>query len=543
MKLVTANEMRVLEQRADASGNTFSMMMERAGKAVADAIIQHGNMQRVRVLVLVGPGNNGGDGLVCARHLHDAGAEVMLYLWKRVANDADINLKLCRERNITTIHADDDPGFSALGTLVRESRVLVDALLGTGVARPIEGQLKELLGVVANQIIEPTNNLTPLVPPPPFFGTTPFIVSIDLPSGLNPDTGALDPATIPADLTVTFAFPKIGQLEFPGSNAVGELLIADIGVPAEWADKSLNDVATAQEITALLPKRSRDSHKGTHGKTMICAGSASYVGAAYLAGSAATHAGAGLVTLAIARTIYPIVASSSHETTFIRLPDESGTLIPEDAEVLMAALTDYDALLIGPGFGRHPKTIEFVHRLIEKITNPQFPISNLVIDADALFALAQMEHWWAHLLPNRAILTPHPGEMATLTGLPLKEIQANRIEVAKKFAVQWQQVVVLKGAHTVVASPQPGNPMQARVTLLPFATPALATAGTGDVLAGTIVAMLSQKLDLYDAALVGAYLHGLAGQMAEMEIGQAGVVAGDLIPMLPRVIRRLVYRL
>ena len=274
---------------------------------------------------------------------------------------------------------------------------------------------------------------------------------------------------------------------------------------------------------------------------MICAGSASYVGAAFLAGSAATHAGAGLVTLALARTIYPIVASALHETTFIRLPDESGTLIPEDAEVLTAALADYDALLIGPGFGRHPKTIEFVHRLLNVTLAPHASAgvaseakqSPLVIDADALFALSHSSDWWKHLPPNCAILTPHPGEMAMLCRWSREEVQADRIGVAKKFAAQWQQIVVLKGAHTVVASPD------GHVTLLPFATPALATAGTGDVLAGTIAAMLAQKLEPFNAAVVGAYVHGLAGQMAEKEIGQAGVVAGDLIPRLPRAIRNV----
>lgn len=531
MKLVTADQMRALEQRADASGNTYAMMMERAGKAVADAILTRYDARDLRVLVLVGPGNNGGDGLVCARYLRDAGARVALYLWKRAERADDENLRLCRERNIPVTRAEDDANFAALKNFLAEANIIVDALLGTGVTRPIEGLLKELLVTTKQLCNDSTIQLTQLAPSPSrsLALSLPRIVAVDLPSGLNPDTGALDPATLDADLTVTFAFPKIGQLTFPGANAVGELVVADIGIPAEWAPADALDVATAREIAALLPPRARDSHKGTFGKAMICAGSSNYVGAAYLAGAAATRAGAGLVTLALARTIYPMIASALHETTFVALPDDNGALIPDAARVLLDHLAGYDALLLGCGFGRHPQTIAFVNQIL----NHKSEILNCVVDADALFALAQTRDWWTRLAPNTAILTPHPGEMATLTGLPRDAIQADRVNIAKKFAAQWQQIVVLKGAHTVVASPD------GRATLLPFATPALATAGTGDVLAGTIVAMLAQGLKPYDAALVGAYLHGLAGTIAEHEIGKAGAVASDVLARLPEALRRV----
>jgi len=560
MKLLTANQMRALEKRADASGNTFSMMMERAGQAVADAIIERWGANH-SVIVLVGPGNNGGDGLVCARYLHDAGTRVSLYLWKRAPRDDDENYRLCVERKISVTRAEDDNEFKSLKQRINESSIIVDALLGTGVTRPIEGLLKDLLASLHNQLSNyRTNQLTELIPPSLAPRHPPYIVAIDLPSGLNPDTGALDPAALNADLTVTFAFPKIGQLAFPGANAVGELVIADIGIKEEWADaerygeRSLLDVATAREIATMLPVRSRDSHKGTFGKAMLCVGSVNYVGAAYLSGTAATHAGAGLVTLALARTIYPMIASVSHETTFVVLPDDLGVLVPDAVKVLGNHLTDYDALLIGCGFGRDPKTVEFVQKLLglDTKTKTQMGFTTetreiketrelplMVIDADALYALSQSGEWWTRLASNSAILTPHPGEMAMLTGLSHAEIQADRVNIAKKFATQWNQVVVLKGAFTVVASPDPSTPLRVRATLLPFATPALATAGTGDVLAGAIVAMLAQKLHPFDAAVAGAYLHGLAGEIAEKEIGQAGVVAGDLIPRLPEAIRKI----
>jgi len=547
MKLLTADQMRALEQRADQSGNTYAMMMERAGKAVADAIAARIDAREKRVLVLVGPGNNGGDGLVCARHLHDAGARVSLYLWKRAADDADANFKLCLERQLPVARAEEDTAFETLRPLVRASDLLIDALLGTGVTRPIEGLLKDLLAAVKEELGKKWE-LEELIPPSLAPRPSRRVVAVDLPSGLNPDTGALDPAALAADLTVTFAFPKIGQLTFPGAGAVGELVVADIGIPAAWANPDAPDVVTARELAARLPARPPNSHKGTFGKAMLCVGSANYVGAAFLAGTAATRAGAGLTTLALARAIYPMVASALHETTFVVLPDDLGALVPDAVPVLRERLEDYDALLIGCGFGRDPKTIEFVQRLIgmgaKAKTQIGFsstpvekekrePLPPMVIDADALYALAQSGEWWTRLAPNAAILTPHPGEMATLCGLSTGEVQANRANVAKKFAAQWNQVVVLKGAHTVIAAPD------GRATRLPFATPALATAGTGDVLAGTIVALLAQHLAPFDAAIAGAYLHGLAGVIAEREIGRAGVVAGDLLPRLPEAIRRV----
>lgn len=526
MKLLTALKMRELEQRADAGGNSYGTMMERAGRAVAEAIAARVDVNSKNIVVLVGPGNNGGDGLVCARYLHDAGAHVLLYVWKRALRDDDENLQLCLVRNMPLVHAEADLDYFELQRQIAESEVIVDALLGTGVARPIEGVLKDLLDAITTQLASRP--------------AKPLIVAIDLPSGLNPDTGALDPSTFAANLTVTLAFPKLGQYIFPGADAVGELIVADIGIHNEWASDVEIEVTDAKEIAARLPARPRDSHKGTYGKAMICAGSLNYTGAAYLSAMAAARAGAGLVTLALARTIYPIVAATAHETTFVPLPDANGILIPTAARTLQKNLIGYDALLIGPGLGRNTKTVEFVQQVLglgEK-KSPLPPLvrgarGGIVIDADALSALAQTRKWWKTIAPNSAILTPHPGEMAMLCRLSRDEIQSDRIAVAKKFSEEWQQVVVLKGAHSVVAAPD------GRTTLIPFATPALATAGTGDVLAGTIVAMLAQGLEIFDAAVVGAYVHGLAGKIAEEDIGRAGVVAGDLLPRLPQAIGQL----
>lgn len=532
MKLVTAQQMRELEQRADASGNSYAQMMERAGTLAAHAMTNRWNLRDARVLVLVGLGNNGGDGLVCARVLHDAGASVRLYVWKRALDENDVNWKLCAERNIPFVRAQDDADFSQLRETLAHANFVVDALLGTGVTRAIEGTLKEIL----ERVREGTK------------GTRARVIAIDLPTGLNPDTGALDPTTVPADLTVTFAFPKIGQYTFPGANAVGEIYVADIGIPPEWAKDVLVSVAEAQEIRALLPARPRDANKGTFGKTMLACGSLHYTGAPVLAARAAGRSGTGLVTLAIPQTIHPIVAAKIDEATFLPLPDHAGDWRPRAANELLAFLWDnpYSALLVGCGIGRALSTREFLERLFENLPTLENP-PPLVLDADALNHLADISEWWKKFsFAAPPILTPHPGEMARLLDIKTRAVQANRAESAQRAAQQWNAIVVLKGAHTVVAS------SDGTATLIPFANAALATAGTGDVLAGTIAGILAQysaqgrddeNFDAmraaYNAAVVGAYIHALAGEIAAQEIGNVGVVAGDLIARLPTALTQL----
>lgn len=562
MKLVNAEQMRELEQRADASGNSYAQMMERAGTLVAQAMIERWSVRDKTILILVGPGNNGGDGLVCARVLHDAGASVQLYVWKRALDLNDANWKLCADRNIPFIHVKDDSDFSQLREKISGADFVLDALLGTGVSRSIEGTLKALLETIQASIQRSEQRVSLLQTPDrvPSSGRRPILVAIDLPTGLVPDTGALDPATIPADLTVTFAFPKMGQYLFPGANAVGELVIADIGIPGEWADEISIDVVTANEIRGLLPKRARDSNKGTFGKTMIACGSLNYTGAPVLAARAAGRSGTGLVTLAIPLTIHAVIAAKIDEATFLPLPDHAGDWRPRSANELLAALWDspYDALLVGCGIGRAFSTSQYLERLLEQLHTLENP-PTLVLDADALNLLAGVAEWWTRFeFAAPPILTPHPGEMARLLGTSTNDVQSDRLDIARRAAQGWNAVVVLKGAFTVIASPT-GN-----VTILPFANSALATAGTGDVLAGTIAGIRAQYhaageraakfaeqrlgerrdegqvlKDSYNAAVVGAYLHAMAGEIAAQEIGRAGIVAGDLVTRLPQAITRL----
>lgn len=533
MKVVTSSQMREIDEKANAGGLSTATMMENAGRAVAEEIGRRLETEGQEILVLVGPGNNGGDGLVAARHLHDSGAKVSLYLWKRKIREDEV-FALTQERDIPCLRARDDPDFAGLRHLLSKAQLIIDALLGTGGgSRPITGTLKGLLDTVRERLKEkPT-----------------FLVALDLPTGLDCDTGAVDPATIPAHLTVTLAFPKRGRFLFPGAAYIGELVVADIGIPEPLAQKIKTDLATAEMVAQILPPRPLNAHKGTFGKALIVAGSVNYTGAAYLASAAATRVGTGLVTLALAENLHPILASKLHEVTFLLLPHDLGALVPSALPLLAKSLPDYDALLLGPGLGREDQTVDFVHRLLglhaagvrrhigfmtgeERGEPTPLELPPLVIDADGLNALAQAPEWWKSF-PGPAVLTPHPGEMARLLDSSVKEIEKDRVGRVTSAAQKWGQVVLLKGAHSLVAAPD------GRLTFSPFANPGLATAGTGDVLAGAIVGFLAQGLPPYQAAIAGVFLHGLAGEMARQEVGETGMVAGDLLPLLPQAISSL----
>jgi len=555
MKLVTVDEMKQLEQRSNEAGYGYDVMMENAGRSVAEAIQERMQVRGKRVLVLVGPGNNGGDGLVAARYLSKTGAQIICYLWKSRASD-DPNLEAARERNVHCMIGEDESSGKMLSKALQNADVIIDALLGTGVTRPIEGSLKELLDRVREAVHERRSpaqtGLVHLLPlavlhneqPLP----TPYIVAVDVPTGLHSDTGKVDPATVPADLTVTFAAAKRGQFLFPGANALGELLIAHIGIDPALADSIAVEVATAQSVSALLPSRPSNAHKGTFGKAMVVAGSMNFTGAPYLCASGAARAGAGLVTLAPPQPIHAILASKFTEGTYVLLPHNLGVFVPSAIKVLAPHLAGYAAMLVGPGLGQEDETTQFVYQLLG-VTPPEqrrhigfqpgaagneetLDLPQLVIDADGLNALAKADKWW-DALPDNCILTPHPGEMARLTGLEASEINEDRIGIAREYAGKWGQVVILKGAYTVVAAPD------GRATVMPFANPGLATAGTGDVLAGVTLGMLAQGLAPYNAAVCGAYLHGLAGEIVAERVGRAGMLAGDLIPAIPEAIRRL----
>ncbi|MEM7346327.1 MAG: NAD(P)H-hydrate dehydratase [Chloroflexota bacterium] len=530
MYIVTAKQMQVAESKANDVGHSYDQMMEQAGRAVAEVITSHveassNKVTHLPILILVGPGNNGGDGLVAARYLAQKGAKVILYIWNRALTN-DPNWERLKGVTVESIFSNDSTSDSDLSTVLETATIIVDALLGTGVSRPIKGSLGQLLDQIKTSIAERHSLASPA-----YFDPTrpssdkkavPFVTAVDLPSGLNSDTGIIDPYTLPADLTVTFGAAKYGHIIMPGPTVVGQLVIADIRLSdIHYPEDVTLRLATTETVAAWLPARPVGAHKGTFGQALLIAGSVNYTGAALLAGRAAARSGAGLVTIAPPQTIYPMLASSLAEATYLPLPDDAGTIAKAGGKVVLENLRTVKALLIGPGLGQAGSVGQFLIELLKSIEAPP----PLILDADALNILAQQTNWW-ELLPPNAILTPHPGEMSRLTGLTISEIEQNRLEIARQMAAEWNQIVLLKGAHTIIAAPD------GRMMVMPFANPALAKAGSGDVLAGTIVGLRAQGVPAFEAAICGAYLHGLAGELARDQLGVTAVVAGDLVDCL-----------
>jgi hydroxyethylthiazole kinase-like uncharacterized protein yjeF len=550
VKIISVGKSRSLEQAANQRGLSYAQMMDSAGRATAQAIQRWVTRQSPRVLVLVGPGNNGGDGLVAAHYLKEMGARVTCYVWKRdVENDG--NYRRVEQEGSPVVWARDDAGHGALRGLLGISDVVLDALLGVGVSRPMTGSLAALTEVVRQMAGGSTTTGLVETVPSTISRSRPLVVAVDCPTGLDCDTGTLDPAALFADMTVTFAHPKAGLLKFPGAEAVGSLIVADIGIPAELAEDVWLEMATPAQICSWLPGRPLAAHKGSFGRALVVAGSVNFAGAAALAGQAATRVGAGLVTMALPVPIQPAVAAHLAEATYLLLPHDLGVIASDAVQVLLNHAGDYQALLLGPGITQEAEPVAFVHSLLgqhspERKGRIGFVASSadddqqrptlppLVLDADALNALSRVEGWWT-ALPSDSVVTPHPGEMARLMGSQtrVRDIQADREGVCRRMAQAWGAVVVLKGAFTVVAAPD------GRAAVIPFANPGLATAGSGDVLAGAIAGLRAQGMGAFESAVTGAYAHGLAGELARADLGDMGMVAGDLPPRLPLALRRI----
>ena len=546
-KVFTVAEMVAAEKAADAAGHPYARMMETAGQRVAEAIMQRHDVAERQVLVLVGPGNNGGDGLVAGRYLAEAGATVAFYLLKPRDSQQDENMARVEEMGLEVVQADFDQRYRVLRHRLRITDFLIDALLGTGAARPITGQLAGLLEQVGAGLdeLKAVNEAKPalisLSAPPvaaeygaPESRPRLVVVAVDCPSGMNCDTGELDPLTPRADLTVTFAGPKRGHFKLPGATACGELVMADIDIDPQLpavAGVAL-EVATAEAARALLPPRPPDGHKGTFGTALIAAGSVRYWGAPALAARGAFRSGAGLVTLAVPQRLRPALAGQFPEATYPAVTD-TDTLGVATANLLLSNLKSYDALLVGPGLG---EAGSFLTALLDGLRQPAEGESAppLIVDADGLNLLAALPEWPGRLPPN-SILTPHPGEMARLVGRSLSALRdEDRVELARDSAGQWGHVVVLKGAYTIIAAPD------GRATLLPFANPLLGVAGSGDVLGGIILGLLAQGMEPYPAAVLGGYLHGAAGQLARDYWGDAGLLASELADWVSHVRRALI---
>ena len=516
MKVVTAAQMTAIERASERAGVSTDALMENAGLAVAQAARDElGGAAGQRIVVLVGPGNNGADGLVAARRLRRWGAEVVCCLLTP-RPDVDPKLDSALEYGVETVSV---PDIETLWRLVRRSRLVIDAVLGTGRSRALAGAVGEAMGLL-QQVRELSN--------------PPRILALDLPTGLNPDTGEVDPACPQFDATLALGYPKAGLLRFPGAERAGQLRVLDIGVPPGLPEEQSVDVEmlTSEWAASQLPQRTLDSHKGTYGHALVVAGSRHYIGAAWLASQASVRAGAGLTTLASPEGVYPIAAAKGAEAIHLPLPEDGdGRICPSAAEVIHQSERRFTAALAGCGMGWSGGTTEFLRRLL---LTDRSKLSGLpaLVDADGLNNLSGIDEWHTRI-QSPLVLTPHPGEMSTLTGLPVSAIQADRIGAAREWSERWGATLVLKGAYTVIAAP--GKPVQ----IAPFANPGLATGGTGDVLSGVIVSLLAQGLSPYHSAAVGVYLHASAAEIVTNRIGRAGLAASDLLDALPLALRDL----
>jgi len=536
IKLFSVPEMQSLEKEANQKGLSYEMMMENAGRGIAEEIeLAYSLLQNKKVFALVGSGNNGGDALVALSHLACTNWEASAYIVRERPDD-DLLISRLLNNHGHIIYSYSDVELNHLKELIESYSVLIDGIFGTGIKLPLTDDIVRILSVVN------TKNMS---------AKTLHIVAVDCPSGVDCDTGEAAIETIHAEITVTMAGMKTGLIKFPAANLTGEIRIASIG--------SINDldlykenkkcILTDEIIKQFLPKRTLDSHKGTFGTALIVAGSVNYTGAAFLAGMAAYKTGAGLVTMAVPAPLHIALSGNFPECTWILLPHEMGVISTDAAKVLRKDIRKATALLIGPGFGLEDTTKEFIRKLIctnnerkatigfihdeikdEESTTIQIP---MVVDADGLKLLSKIDKWY-ELLPSPSVLTPHPGEMAILTKLSTQEIQGNRIQIAKQYSERWGHVIILKGAYTVIAEPE------GQIAVVPVATPALAKAGTGDVLAGLIIGLLAQGVEPYRAACTAAYIHANAGLLAATrQKNTASVMASDVLNAVPQVISHL----
>ena len=514
MKIATAQEMRDIDKATmEWFGLPGVALMENAGRAVAEKAVSVLEEPRGKIVFIVcGGGNNGGDGFVAARWLHNRGVRVKLFLVadrSLVKGDALVHLETIVRMGVECVDFTEPRGMEKARIGAAFADLVIDALLGTG----FHGELSESY----RESIEMMN------------GSGKKILSVDIPSGVEADTGLVREKAVQAFCTVTFGLPKPGLLLYPGADCAGEVEVAPIGIPAELLNAAAirQTLITREQAISLRPRRSPDSHKGSFGHVLVMGGSRGMSGAAFLAAQGALRTGAGLVTVGVPACIGAVMEMKTTEAMTLELPETlNGGLGADAVKILHDFSARSSVLLLGPGLGRHEDTMEAVRELIQTMDRP------MVLDADALFALGGHIEILA-AADALAVLTPHPGEMARLTGLSVRQIQADRIGVARRFAIEWGNIVVLKGPRTVVAFPD------GEIYVNPTGNSGMATGGMGDVLSGIIAALIAQGLSSHDAAVLGVYLHGLAGDRVAVE-RPVGMSALDLAEFIPLVVQELV---
>ena len=517
MRLLTAAEMRAVDHATIAAGTSGTTLMQRAGDGVAEALERRwGSPLALRVLVLAGAGNNGGDGFVAARALAAHGARVAVAICApEVRGDARRMLDRLDGTGVLVSFVPDAASLAAFAGTLDHWDFVLDALLGTGAEGDPRGVIADACRLAGTLRAGGSR-----------------VVAVDLPTGVGSDDGRVSPDAVRADLTVTFGHPRRGHWLWPGRGHCGAIEVVDIGlVSAEQAGIAPAALALARELAPLVPVREPRAHKGLTGRALLIGGAPGMTGALVLAARAAVRAGAGYVRVAAPASLQDVLAAHLVEPMVVACGEGPARALTTSAlPRLLAEAERAGAVAVGSGLSSDPHAAALVRELATHLARP------LVLDADALNALSPAEEALVpalRLAPAPRILTPHLGEMQRLTGQPAAELEARRIDAARGWAQRWGAVVVLKGAPTVVAAPD------GRVSVNPTGGPALATAGTGDVLTGTLVALLAQGLAPYDAARVAAYAHGAAGDLAARARGDIGSNASDVVEHLPAALRDL----
>jgi NAD(P)H-hydrate epimerase len=503
--------MREIDRRAIEEFGVPSLdLMERAGAGSAQVIAQTGLETGAHVVVLCGKGNNGGDGFVAGRYLKEWGAHVTCWVIgerDELTKDTLRNLVAAEESGVRVHPFRPGESVDELEEELAGARCAVDALLGTGARGGLRDPIRSLARVLNES------------------GTRVF--ALDMPTGMDADSGAIDPDCVRAALTITFGFPKRGLYALPGRDVCGDIIVVDLGYPEESIDVETG-VLLWDEMRYLMPLRDPRGHKGTFGRVLILAGSPGMTGAACLAAESALRSGAGLVKLLVPENVWSLCATKLTEAMVHPVPAEEGTFGPRSLDACAPYLEEADAVLLGPGLSRREPAVQFVRSLLPRIEVP------LVLDADGLNALEGDESGAAASLAERpAILTPHPGELGRLLGRPARELAADAVSAAREAAARFGCNVIFKGAPSIVASPD------GTIDFCSLGNDGMATAGSGDVLAGLLAGLFAQGYEAPAAARVGAMVHARAGDICRGELGRRGMIAGDMVRCLPYAWREL----
>lgn len=515
IKVVTAAQMREMDRRTiEDIGVPGVVLMENAGRAVVREIRKTiPDLNRLRVNIFAGKGNNGGDGFVVARHLLNMGAEPTVFLVagkEEVRGDAKINMDAYIACGGRVKELTERRHIQNFKLKFFHTSVVVDALLGTGITSAPRGFYNEVLDIMNSQ--------------------GKLKVAVDIPSGVSADSGVIPGNHFKADVTVTFGSPKVGLVTPPAREAVGRLVVADISIPRIVVDESPCAAYLLEEgdMSSRLPSRAGDAHKGSFGHLVIAAGSVGMGGAASLAGAGALRVGAGLVTAAVPEGIAVAFEVGVREVMTRPLPQtDTGAIALEDGDEFIRFAEGKSAILIGPGLTTHESTKSFVRRVVAELGG-----APMVIDADGLNCIGRE----SGIIKGRGaetVVCPHPGEMSRLTGRSIENIQADRIGAALDYAKNTGAVVALKGAGTVIATPE------GEVYVNPTGNHGLASGGTGDVLSGMIAGFLAQGASAKDAAILGVYIHGMLADIYAEDFDPASLIAGDLLELLPAALKSL----